>query len=110
MFVQITGGKKFSEVGLTQACLQLSLDQKSKEYMTINTQRGLFRFCRMPFGVASASAIFQRTVESILQDIPFVVVVRADDILVSGIDDADHLANLKNVLFVWRQLDCGPSV
>ena len=51
----------------------------------------------MPFGVASASAIFQHTIESILQGIPFVV-VRADDILVSGIDDADHLANLKNVL------------
>ena len=48
----------------------------------------------MPFGVASASAIFQRTIESILQGILFVV-MRADDILVSGIDDADHLANLK---------------
>ena len=41
--------------------------------------------------------IFQRKMENLLQGIPHVV-VRVDDILVSGKDDLDHLANLEVVL------------
>ena len=51
----------------------------------------------MPFGVASATAIFQRTIETVLKGVPFTV-VRVDDILVSGRDDDDHLRNLEEVL------------
>ena len=51
----------------------------------------------MPFGVASASAIFQRTIENILRGLPCTV-VRVDDILVTGTDDKDHLHNVEEVL------------
>eukprot|EP00731_Ephydatia_muelleri_P001700 Em0001g1700a len=64
----LTGGKVFSKLDLSHAYLQLPLDEKSKEYVTITTHKGLFRYNRMPFGVASAPAIFQRTMERILQD------------------------------------------
>ena len=63
----------------------------------INTIKGLFRFKRLPFGIASASAIFQRTIESVLRGIPCTL-VRADDILVSGHSDEEHLANIEKVL------------
>lgn len=50
-----------------------------------------------PCGVSSAPGIFQRNMENLLQNISYVI-VRVDDILVSGADDEDHLSNLEEVL------------
>lgn len=52
---------------------------------------------RPALGVASAPAIFQRTMESLFRGIPLVAVY-LDDILASGGDEADHIKNLDNVL------------
>ena len=51
----------------------------------------------MLFGLASPFAIFQRTIESVVRGIPHTV-VRADDFLVSGLTDEEHLANMEDVL------------
>ena len=45
--------------------LQLPLLEASQEFLTITTHMGLYRFNRMPFGVASAPAIFEHTMETI---------------------------------------------
>ena len=66
-------------------------------YVAINTHKGLFRYNRLPFGVSSAPAIFQRAMETLLKDIPGTVVY-IDDILVTGKDDKDHLKNLDAVM------------
>ena len=41
-------------------------------------------------GIASAPALFQRTIETIFQGIPRIVCY-LDDILIIGEDDAEHL-------------------
>jgi len=46
-----TGGKYFSKLDLAQAYLQLPLEEDSR---TINTQKGLYQYTRLSFGVASA--------------------------------------------------------
>ena len=97
VFTQFAGCQRFSKIDLSQAYLQLILTEEGRKYTTINTIRGLFQFRRMPFGVASASAIFQRTIEAVVCGIPHTV-VRADDILVSGLTDEEHLANMEDVL------------
>ena len=33
---------------------QLSLEEQSKNYVVINTHKGLFRYTRLPFGISSA--------------------------------------------------------
>ena len=60
---------------------QLLLDEESKQYVTVNTHNGLFKYNCLVFGVASSPAIFQRTMDNLLQNIPYVAVYR-DDILV----------------------------
>lgn len=75
---------------MSHAYQQILMDDDSKKYLTVNTHRGLFKYNRLPFGVASAPAIFQRTMEGLLKGIPLVAVY-LDDILVSGVDVADHL-------------------
>ena len=97
LFVELSGGEKFSKLDLKNAYNQIMLDDNSREFVTINTHKGLFRPTRLPYGVAPASAIFQSKMEQLLQGIPMVV-CRVDDILVWRQDDASHLAHLNEVL------------
>ena len=83
LFATLSGGKIFSKIDLSQAYQQMPLDMKSRNLVTINTHRGLFRYNHLPFEVASAPAVFQRAMDTILQGIPNVICY-IDDILVSG--------------------------
>ena len=65
--------------------------------MVINTHKGLFRYNRLPFGVSAAPAIFQRTIEGVLQGISNVCVY-LDDIIITGRTEKEHLENLDRVL------------
>ena len=58
IFANLKGGKYFSKLDLKNAYLQLPLAESAKEFVTINTHMGLYRYNRLPFGVASAPAIF----------------------------------------------------
>ena len=89
--------KIFSKIDLSQAYQQLPLADESKQYVVINTQKGLFRYTRLPFGVSSAPGIFQRVMENVLQGIPNVIVY-LDDILLSSPTESDHLQLLDQVL------------
>ena len=65
--------------------------------MTINTHKGLYCYTRLPFGICSALAIFQRGIDSILQGIPQVLRY-LDDILITGASKEEHMGNLDKVL------------
>ena len=97
LYAKLSGGQKFSKLDMRHAYLQVELEEESKEYVTINTSKGLFRYNRLPFGVSSAPAIFQRIMDQLLSNIPFVC-ASMDDILISGSDDDQHLDNLNKVL------------
>ena len=97
LFSTLAGGITFTKLDMSQAYQQLLLDDSSKEIVTINTHKGLFSYQRLPFGVSSAPGIFQRTMETLLQGIPRVLVY-LDDILITGTSPEEHMANLKEVL------------
>jgi len=96
LFVALNGGKIFSKIDFAEAYLQVPLDDDSKEILVINTHKGLFRFNRLPFGVASAPSIFQKTMDMMLAGLNGTVSY-LDDIIVTGIDLNDHLKNLTKV-------------
>ena len=70
----MSGGKVCTKLDLSHAYQQLPLAEESKKYSTINTTKGLFQYERLPFGISSAPAIFQITMDSLLQDLPGVVI------------------------------------
>ena len=98
----LTGGKRFSKMDLTSAYQQMKLDDESAKLVTINTNQGLYEFTRLPFGVASAPAVFQRAMDTVLQGIPHCICY-LDDILVTGRSDKEHLRNLEEVLSRLRK-------
>ena len=66
VFATLGPGETFTKLDLKQAYLQMEVDDESKQYLTITTSKGLFQYNRLIYGVASAPAIFQRTIEQVL--------------------------------------------
>ena len=97
LFAELANGEKFGKIDMASAHLQMEVEGESKKYLTINTQQGLFQYNRLPFGIASVPAIFQRTIETLLKGIPGVLVYQ-DDILMTGPDDRSHFQSLHAVL------------
>lgn len=102
LFATLAGGKYFSTMDLSHAYNQLPLDDKSRQFLVINTQRGLYEYTRLPFGVASAPSIFQKTMDTILQGMNGVICY-LDDILISGKTEEEHLDNLRRVLLKLKE-------
>ena len=102
LFATLAGGRQFTTLDLSHAYNQLVLDEESRPYLTINTHRGLYRYTRLPFGVASAPAVFQKTMDTILEGMKGVICY-IDDILITGSTEAEHLENLEHVLQRFRQ-------
>lgn len=57
IFASLGDGQKFSKIDLTQAFLQMEVDETSRHLLTINTHKRLFCLNRLPFEIASAPAI-----------------------------------------------------
>ena len=65
LLATLARGKKSSRLDLSSAYLQMELETESRNYVTINTHLGLYRYTRLLFGIASAPAIFQRSMDAI---------------------------------------------
>ncbi len=97
LLASLGGGTFFSKLDLKHGYQQVVLDDESKQLVTINTHKGLYRVNRLPFGVVSAPALFQRIMETILPGISNVLVY-LDDILITGKSLSEHLSTLRTVL------------
>ena len=81
VFATLGGGTLFSKIDLSNACQEKELTADSQHYLTVNTHKGLYAYQRLTYGIASAPAIFQSTMDQILQGMDKVRCHR-DDILI----------------------------
>ena len=96
IFARLAGGNIFTKLDLSQAYLQLPVDDDSKDLLVINTPKGLFRYNRLPYGVSVAPAIFQSVMDRILHNLP--VACYLDDILISAATVEEHDVLVEKVL------------
>ena len=83
IFRMLQEGKKFFQLDLKHAYMQIPVEEKSRVYLTIITHLGLFRYKKMPESVASGPDDFQNKMEQCLQGIPHVIAY-LDNIFVTG--------------------------
>ena len=93
----LTRKKVFSTLDLKDGYWQVELDEESSLLCTFNTPFGRYRFTRMPFGLKSASEIFQKRNEAIFEGIDGIHIV-ADDIIIAASDLEEHNAILHKML------------
>ena len=79
------GWAVFSHLDLPKAYNLLWVDPAQRHLLAFTHGGRIYQFNKMPFGVATASEVLQRTVAAVLKDLgPSEVVVYADDILIGG--------------------------
>ncbi|XP_058444432.1 uncharacterized protein K02A2.6-like [Malaya genurostris] len=91
----------FSHIDLSDAYLQVPVDEASQPFLTINTHKGLFQFTRLSPGIKAAPGAFQQLMHSMLAGLKRTTGY-LDDILVGGSTEEEHQHNLQMVLHRLR--------
>ncbi|CAH8624674.1 unnamed protein product [Dicrocoelium dendriticum] len=97
IFAKLNGGKCFAKLDLSDAYLQVEVDESSRELLTINTHRGLYQYNRLPFGVKTAPAIFQQLMDTMLAGVSGAAAY-LDDIILMGRTAEELFQRLAEVL------------
>ncbi|UYV80685.1 K02A2.6-like [Cordylochernes scorpioides] len=97
IFSELKGATVFSVFDASSAFWQIPLDKESTNLCTIATPFGRFRFKRLPYGLNSASEVFQRCINNILSGLQGTACYM-DDILIYGSTMEEHNRNLETVL------------
>ncbi|XP_055522952.1 uncharacterized protein K02A2.6-like [Wyeomyia smithii] len=97
IFAKMANCRIFSHIDLSDAYLQVAVDEASQPLLTINTHKGLFQFTRLSPGIKSAPGSFQQLMDTMLAGLDCAVGY-LDDILVGGASEDEHQRNLFLVL------------
>ena len=85
----LNGSTVFSKLDLKWGFHQIELEAESREITTFVTHRGLFRYKRLMFGIASAPEKYQKIVKDSLSGCEGVANI-ADDLIVHGKGVKEH--------------------
>ena len=94
---ELGSARVYSKLDANSGFWQLNLAEESQDLTTFITPCGRFRFKKLPFGITSATEVFQRRLSMILTGCKNCC-IHVDDVLVWGKDQAEHDACLRTVL------------
>ena len=89
----------FSTVDMKSAYHQISIADTDRPYTAFEADGGLYQFCRLPFGVTNGVSVFQREMDSFVEEnelhgtFPYL-----DNITICGKDQKEHDINLNKFL------------
>ena len=95
---RLAGSSVFSTLDLQCGYWQMPLnpDDRAKTAFCPGPGMGLFEFTRMPFGLTGAPSSFQRLMDKLFRDLPYVTTY-IDDVLVHSSSEKLHAQHLKEV-------------
>ena len=99
---ELAGTTVYTKANALKAFLQIHLIHKASLLTMFNSHRGCLRFLRMPFGAKMSQDVFQMRMDAILEQCPGVIGIH-DDMVIYGVDQEDHDANLINLLNVCQK-------
>ena len=92
----------YTKADALKAFLQIHLTHKASLLMMVNSHRGRLCFLRMPFGAKMSQDMFQLRMDAILKQCPGVIGIH-DNMVIFGVDQEDHDANLINLLNICQK-------
>ena len=92
----------YTKADTLKAFLQIHLTHEPSLLMTFNSHRGCLCFLRMPFGAKMSQDMFQLWMDAIHKQCLGVIGIH-NDMVISGVDQEDHDANLINLLNVCQK-------
>ncbi|XP_075919984.1 uncharacterized protein LOC142922927 [Petromyzon marinus] len=99
----LAGAHYFSTLDLLSGFWQLPLDESSKPKTAFRTPQGLFEFNRLPMGLHSAPATFQRLMELVLAGLQWdSCLIYLDDVIVFSRTFGEHIERLRAVFLKIR--------
>ena len=99
---ELAGATVYTKADALKAFLQIHLTHEASLLMTFNSHRGWLRFLRMPFGAKMSQDVFQLWMDAILEQCPGVIGIH-NDMVIFGVDQLDHDANLINLLNICQK-------
>ena len=93
---ELKGATIFSKVDLRKAYHQFPMHRDHVGKTALITPFGLFEFLRMPFGLKNSAQAFQRLMDSIFGEIPYVFAY-INDVLVASRSPEEHAVHLRKV-------------
>lgn len=101
---QLGRAKWFSVVDLLSGFHQIPLDEESRDLTSFSSDKGSYRFTRLPFGLSVSPNSFQRMMSIAFAGItPEKAFLYMDDLIVIGCSEKHHLNNLKSVFETCRK-------
>ena len=94
---QFHGAKYFSKLDAKAGYWSVELEEDSQILTTFRTPMGRYKYRKLPFGLSVSQDIFQQKIDQILENCPGTVGI-ADDIACFGATEAEHDANLLNLM------------
>jgi hypothetical protein len=82
-FATLNGGQVFSQIDLSEAYLQVELNDESKQLRNINIHRGVYAYQLLGFGTKSLPGTFQEIMNKMLAGLSFATAYLNDIIVVS---------------------------
>lgn len=99
---KIGGNTIFTKLDIKQAFHQIVLKQECRYITTFISPVGLMRYRRLMFGLSAAPELFQKVMDMMFADFPWLIVF-IDDILIPAKDNEELLARTKLVYERLRQ-------
>ena len=99
---KLAGATVYTKADALKAFLQIHLTHEASFLTTFNSHRGRLQFLWMPFGAKMSQDVFQLQMDAILKQSPGVIGIH-DDMVIFGVDQQDHDANLINLLNVCQK-------
>jgi hypothetical protein len=96
---QFAGKSYFTTFDANKSFDQIEIEPKDREKTAFRTHRGLHQYERMPFGLKSGPAIFQRLMDRVLDRYQWQIAsVYIDDIIIYSKDFETHVKDIETIL------------
>ena len=99
------GTSYFSKLDASSGYWQIRVDAESANILTFGTLFGRYKFKHMPYGIHSASEVFQAEIASIISNVQGAINFQ-DDIIVWGASKEEHDARSREII-KWTKTEQG---